>query len=215
MRIGIVGAGNVGRLYGALWVKKGHEVAFSYVRDHRRLRAFVNELGSMASIVDTEDVAACSDVIVFAPPFEQVEHAAALVGSAAGKVVIDTTNPFNPERTGLVDLGSSTSAEKVAGLFPEAHVIKALHNLSVGQATSATSQSPAVLFLAGDSNEAKEAVARMVIDAGFSPFDTGGFSTAGLSEAPGPLFMNVYGVTDVAENVASASQPNRPQSLRP
>jgi predicted dinucleotide-binding enzyme len=204
MRIGIVGAGNVGRLYGERWVRRGHEVAFSYVRNVGRLEAFVHELGSSARVLDVEDVAAFSDVIVFAPPFEQLEHAAALVGAAAGTVLVDTTNPFNPERTGLVDLGATTSAARVAKLFPGALVVKALHNLSVGQADAAAGQSPAIIFLAGDDNEAKETVARLVVDAGFAPFDTGGLSTAGLSEAPGPLFMNVYGATAVAEAVASA-----------
>ena len=205
MKIGIVGAGNVGRLYGELWVRRGHEVAFSYARDRGRLEAFVSALGSSASVLEVEDAVTGSDVVLFAPPFERIQDAAALVGAATGKVVIDTTNPFNPERTGLVDLGSTTSGAKVAELFPEALVVKALHNLSVEQAFAATQEAPAVMFLAGDHQEAKETVARLVVDAGLTPFDTGGSSTARLSEAPGPLFMKVYGVTTVAEAIASAS----------
>ncbi|MGO4785183.1 NADPH-dependent F420 reductase [Cryobacterium sp. W22_MBD10_FK3] len=205
MKIGIVGAGNVGRLYGEQWVRRGHEVAFSYARDEGRLKTFVIGLGSSASMVAVEDVAAISDVIVFAPPFEQVAHAAARVGPAAGKVVIDTTNPFNPERTGLVELGATTSAAKVAQLFPDALVVKALHNLSVNQADAAVEQkTPAVLFLAGDNQEAKETVAQLVVDAGLVPFDTGDLSTAKLSEAPGALFMNVYGVMEADGAVAAA-----------
>jgi predicted dinucleotide-binding enzyme len=204
MKIGIVGAGNVGRLYGGQWVKRGHQVAFSYARDLGKLEAFVKDLGSSASVLEVEEVVAISDVVVFAPPFEQIEHAAALMGQTKGKVVIDTTNPFNPERTGLVDLGTATSAAKVAKLFPDALVVKALHNLSVVQAEASTRETPAVIFLAGDNSEAKETAARLIVDAGLTPFDTGELSTANLSEAPGPLFMNLYGVTAVAEAVASA-----------
>ena len=204
MKIGIVGAGNVGRLYGEEWVKRGHEVAFSYVRDLGRLQAFVVQLGATACVLDVEDVAAFSDVIVFAPPFEQVEHAAALLGPVSGKVVVDTTNPFNPERTGLVDLGTSTASEKVANLFRDALVVKALHNLSVEQAASAMTETPAVVFIAGDDDDAKDTVARLIVDAGLVPFDTGDLSAAGLSEAPGPLFMNEYTVSAVAAAVATA-----------
>ncbi|WP_411699427.1 NADPH-dependent F420 reductase [Conyzicola sp.] len=205
MKIGIVGAGNVGRFYGERWVGRGHAVAFSYARDVGRLEAFVAGLGPSASVLEVEDVAAYSDVVVFSPPFEQIEHAAARMGGATGKVLIDTTNPFNPERTGLVELGTATSAGIVAGLFPGALVVKALHNLSLAQAGDATGRGPAVMFLAGEHNGAKETAARLIVDAGFAPFDTGALSAAKLSEAPGPLFMNVYGVTEVAEAVAHAT----------
>lgn len=191
----------MGKLYGEHWVRRGHEVAFSYVRDPGRLEAFVGQLGSSACVLEVKDVAAFSDVVVFAPPFEQIEHAAALLGPVTGKVVVDTTNPFNPERTGLVDLGGSTSSAKVADLFQDSFVVKALHNLSVDQASAAITQTPAVMFIAGDDKEAKETVARLIVDAGLTPFDTGALSTAELSEAPGPLFMNVYGVTALAEVV--------------
>ncbi|POH64548.1 MULTISPECIES: NADPH-dependent F420 reductase [Cryobacterium] len=204
MKIGIVGAGNVGNLYGEQWVKRGHEVAFSYVRDLGRLEDFVGRLGSLACVLEVEKVAAFSDVVVFAPPFELIAHAAALVGPASGKVVVDTTNPFNPERTGLVDLGTNTSSAKVADLFPDALVVKALHNLSVDQAAAGINQTPSVIFIAGDNNEAKDTVARLVVDAGLIPFDTGELTTADLSEAPGPLFMNVYSMSAVAEAVAIA-----------
>jgi predicted dinucleotide-binding enzyme len=192
MKIGIVGAGNVGRLYGERWVKSGHDVAFGYVRDRGRLDALVSQLGTSATILEVEDLAEGSDVIVFAPPFEQIRHAAALVGPAAGKVVIDTTNPFNPERTGLVDLGGATSSATVAALFPDALVVKALHNLSVQQVESSTPEAPAVIFVAGDDVGSKGAAARLVADAGLTAVDTGSLSTAALSEAPGRLFMTVY-----------------------
>jgi predicted dinucleotide-binding enzyme len=205
MKIGIVGSGNVGRLYGERWVRRGHEVAFSYVRDSGRLDAFVGRLGSSACVLEVEDVAAFSDLVVFAPPFEQIEHAAALLGPMPGKVVIDTTNPFNPERTGLVDLGTGTSSAKVAALFQDSFVVKALHNLSVEQAATAVTESPAVMFIAGDNTEAKETVARLVVDAGLAPVDTGGLHSAALSEAPGPLFMTVLGVTTVTEALAVAA----------
>ncbi|WP_354023217.1 NADPH-dependent F420 reductase [Conyzicola nivalis] len=199
-----MGAGNVGRLYGEEWVKRGHEVAFSYVRDVGRLESFVGLLGARAYVLEVEDVAAFSDVVIFAPPFEQIEHAAALLGPVSGKVVVDTTNPFNPERTGLVDLGTSTASEKVAELFRDALVVKALHNVSVEQAASAMRETPVVVFIAGDDNRAKDTVAGLIADAGLVPFDTGDLSTAVLSEAPGPLFMNEYNESAVAAAVATA-----------
>lgn len=205
MRIAIAGAGNVGRLYGRRWVSRGHEVAFGYVRDRARLGAFVAGLGHGASVVPEEELLEGADVLVFAPPFEQIEHAADLLGTVGDIPVIDTTNPFNPERTGLVDLSGATSADKVARLFPDARVVKSLHNLSVEQVVgSADADGPSVLFLAGDDPGAKRVVSRLVVDAGLIPADTGSFETARLSEAPGPLFMNPSTVTSVSDAVAAA-----------
>jgi predicted dinucleotide-binding enzyme len=205
MKIGIVGAGNVGRLYGERWVRGGHDVAFGYVRDRARLEALVAELGASATIVEVHDLAEGSDVIVFAPPFEQIEHAAALVGPAASTIVVDTTNPFTPERTSLVDLGGGTSSARVAALFPDALVVKALHNLSVQQVEASTAQAPAVMFVAGDDAGAKEMVRGLIVDAGLTAVDTGGLSTAGLSEAPGPLFMTVFDASTAAAALADAA----------
>lgn len=204
MKIAIVGAGNVGRLYGTRWVERGHEVTFGYVRDHARLDAFVAQLGPAASVADTAELTPGADLILFSPPFEQIDDAAGRIGPADGIPLIDTTNPFNPERTGLVDLGATTSAAKVAGLFPHARVVKAFHNLSVEQAADpAAATAPPVIFLAGDDEGAKNLAARLVIDAGLVPFDTGALSTAHLSEAPGPLFMNPCTVTNVNKAVCS------------
>ncbi|MGB4780336.1 NADPH-dependent F420 reductase [Microbacterium sp.] len=202
MRIGIVGAGNVGRLYGRAWIGRGHDVAFSYARDTAALAAFVASCGERASAVAVEEVAAQSDVIVFSPPFERIDDAAARLGSVAGKTVIDTTNPFNPERTGLVDLGGSTAVARVVELLPGAHLVKALHNLSVQQAETAMTGDPAAVFVASDRADAADTAGRLIIDAGLLPFSMGDLASARWSEAPGPLFMNVYGLSEVSAAVA-------------
>jgi predicted dinucleotide-binding enzyme len=51
--------------------------------------------------------------VVFSPRFEHVEPASGAAGAFAGKVVIDTTNPYTPARNELVDLGDRTSSEAV------------------------------------------------------------------------------------------------------
>ena len=46
-RIGIIGSGHIGGTIGGLWIKKGHQVAFSS-RHPDELKPMVAELGSLA-----------------------------------------------------------------------------------------------------------------------------------------------------------------------
>jgi hypothetical protein len=46
--------------------------------------------------------------VLFAPRFEHINAASQPAGTFAGRAVIDTTNPYLPERDGLVDLGEQT-----------------------------------------------------------------------------------------------------------
>lgn len=206
MRIGIVGAGNVGRLYSQAWVQRGHDVILSYSRNPDSLAAAAASLGPRASTGEVEELVECSDVILFAPPFECIEDAASRLGAAGGKIVIDTTNPFNPARTGLVELGSATAHDHVAEALPDAVLVKAFHNLSVQQASGAMAAQPAALFVASENAAATNVVARLVIDAGLLPVATGGRETVSWSEAPGPLFMNVYDVTDAIQALNRAAE---------
>lgn len=145
------------------------------------------------------EAATDADVVVFSPPFEQIARAAELVGPLADKILVDTTNPFNPERTGLVDLAGSSSLAIVARHFPGSRLVKALHSLGVDQARAAREAvGPVVALMAGDDREAMSTVAQLVLDAGLIPVSTGGLDTVKLSEAPGPRFMQVYDVTATA-----------------
>lgn len=50
MRIGIVGAGNIGTALARAWVAAGHEVLLSFSRDQGRLRRLAQELGPSATV---------------------------------------------------------------------------------------------------------------------------------------------------------------------
>jgi len=85
--------------------------------------------------------------------------------------------------------------------------VKGFHNLSVVQVAAADSAAtPVVVFLAGDDRSAKETAARLAVDAGLVPFDTGDASTVHLSEAPGPLFMQLHTAVTVAAAVDDAAR---------
>jgi len=52
------------------------------------------------------------------------------------------------------------------------------------------------ILIAGNSDDARQVVSRLVVDAGLTPVETGDLETARLSEAPGPLFMTIMNAED-------------------
>ncbi len=71
-----------------------------------------------------------ADVVVLAVPSTAIADIAdELAPVAAGKVIIDPTNPLTPDYSGLTTAGGPSGAERLAGLLPGAHVVKAFNTL--------------------------------------------------------------------------------------
>ena len=94
MKVGVLGAGNIGGTLGKRWAHAGHTVQFG-VREANspHVQAFVSELGAQAAVGTMASAIAFGDVVVFAIPGGAMEatirtHAAAL----NGKIVIDAAN---------------------------------------------------------------------------------------------------------------------------
>ncbi len=103
MRLGIIGAGNVGGALGRLLEAQGHDVRFG-VRDPEKQAGGGlphSRLGTVA------DVAAFGDVILLAVPWSAVKDALAATGPLAGKTVIDAVNPVLSDLSGLA-VGTTT-----------------------------------------------------------------------------------------------------------
>jgi 8-hydroxy-5-deazaflavin:NADPH oxidoreductase len=107
VRIGIIGAGQIGGTLAARLVGAGHEVAISNSRGPETLAGAV--LG--ARPMTAEDAARFGEVVVVSIPFGRYRDVPA--DAVDGKVVIDTNN-YYPRRDGHfreLDDGSTTSAQ--------------------------------------------------------------------------------------------------------
>ncbi len=80
MKIGIIGSGNVGKALGEAWVKKGHQVLFSFSRDFHKLRDYAAGLGRNASAGTPAEAVKSGEVVLFAPPWPAVEDALRAAG---------------------------------------------------------------------------------------------------------------------------------------
>jgi predicted dinucleotide-binding enzyme len=171
MNIAIVGAGNVGRALGGGWLKAGHKVTMA-VRDPGGGNAAALKQHGFG-IAATKDAATAGDVIVLSVPWAALPAAVESLGSLAGKIVVDATNPLAPDMS--LAIGHDDSAgETVARLAPGARVVEAFNTTGAdNMADSRYSAGKLVMLVAGHDAQAKTTVTSLANDLGFEAVDAG------------------------------------------
>lgn len=204
MNIGIIGSGNVGSTLGELWAKAGHQVMFSFSRHPERLQTLAKRIGSNATSGTPAEAANFADVVLFAPNFWLVQEAIAQAGSLAGKIVIDTTNPYRwGEHGGIVRMISETvsGAETIQKLMPGARLVKAYSSFqprTLQQSAECSPEQRLAVAIASDDEAAKATVAQLTEDSGGRPFDLGSLQNAKLMEIPGSFSSSNHLTLDAA-----------------
>ena len=171
MNITIVGSGNVGRALAGGWKKAGHSVTFA-ARDPAGSNVAELKKDGYA-VMPQADAAKSADVIVLATPWDGTAATIKALGSLAGKIVIDATNPLTANLE--LALGFSDSAgETVARLVTGARVVKAFNTTGANNmANSQYAGAKLMMPVAGDDAAAKQTVMTLASDLGFEPIDVG------------------------------------------
>lgn len=189
MNILILGAGNMGAAFAKQLSRAGHQVTVT-ARSLEKAQAVANP-GTQA--VATANAAAAFEVIVLATGYADAVPALKSLGSLSGKVVIDITNPLTADYMGLT-LGHSTSAaEEIAKAVPDAQVVKAFNTLFaqvLAEGADFGKGQTASVFVASDSERAKQTAKALAESMGFATIDAGGLKNARYLE---PLAgLNIY-----------------------
>src|SRR3954468_175895 len=171
MNITIAGSGNVGRALAGGWKKAGHSVTFA-ARDANGAKAAELKKDGYAVAPEAE-TAKSADVVVLATPWDATAATIKALGSLAGKIVVDATNPLTAKLE--LALGFSDSAgETVARLTNGAKVVKAFNTTGANNmANSAYATGKLMMAIAGDDADAKKTVIGLAADLGFEPIDAG------------------------------------------
>jgi predicted dinucleotide-binding enzyme len=110
---------------------------------------------------------------VLATPWDAVPAAIQLLGSLAGKVVVDANNPLTAKLELTLGFGDS-AGETVARLAPGARVVKAFNTTGANNmADSRYAGGKLMMPVAGDDAEAKKIVMALAAELGFEPVDVG------------------------------------------
>ena len=207
MRIGIIGAGNIGGNCAQRFIVCGkHEVKLSFSRDPANLTELARELGDRASVGTPLEAVRFGEVVVLSVPWDAIPEALRQAGSLAGKIVIDTTNQFGSRA--LPPKGQTAAAFNVARM-PGARYTKSFNTLTAHfqrETADRPRDQKVVQWICGDDADAKRVVAELIADAGYVPVDLGGTKSCQAMEAPrrkGAVYGEEYRAADAAAVVAS------------
>ena len=186
--ISIIGSGNMAGAIGAAALNGGNTVEV-ISRDPAKARALAGTLGHGAT-AGAWGAAPTGDIVILAVLYAGAVPVVSEYGQAlAGKILVDITNPFNADATGLAVPHDTSVAQMIADAAPTStHVVKAFntlfrHILAAGD--------PVDVFIAGDDPQAKTRVAAFITSLGLRPRDTGDLHMAHWLEGAGLLEMGL------------------------
>jgi predicted dinucleotide-binding enzyme len=186
--ISIIGTGNMASTIGALAVAGGNTVEV-VGRDQFKAAELAKTLGGSVTTGEFGAVPA-GDIVIVALGYANVVPVVAQYGNAlSGKVIVDLCNPVNSAGDGLAIPDGTSIAQNVAAAAPaSASVVKAF-NTTFG-AVLAKGQ-PLDVFIAGDDERAKAAVAEFVDSLKLRPLDVGGLDLAHYLEGTGLVMIGL------------------------
>jgi NADPH-dependent F420 reductase len=195
MNVTIIGTGNMARGIGSRAVAGGHQVTV-LGKEVEAAEEVVRDLGAEDSAQagrfgDPID----GEVVVLAVYYPDATAAVEQYADQLdGKVVVDITNPVNESFDGLVTPPDGSAAQELATAAPGARVVKAFNTTFANTLREGeVSGQPLDVFLAGDDEDAKAAVATLAEDGGLRPVDAGPLKRARELEAAGLLHMTLQG----------------------
>jgi 8-hydroxy-5-deazaflavin:NADPH oxidoreductase len=191
MNITILGAGNMGSALARQFSRAGHKVRIA-TRTAEKAKAVV-AVSPAAVISQPADALADSEIVVVATGYADAVPALKSLGSLAGKIVIDITNPLSADFMSLTIGHETSAAEEIAKAVPGAEVVKAFNTVFaqvLADGPSFANGQIAPVFVASDSERAKQTVKELIQSIGFKPVDAGPLRNARYLE---PLAgLNIY-----------------------
>jgi len=181
LKIGIIGTGHIGGALATLWVKSGHEVLISS-RHPQDLQSLAASLGPKAHVGTPREAALFGEVVLVSVPYKALPDLGRdLKSELAGKVVLDTCNPY-PERDGPMALEARAQGTGVASprFLPGVRLVRAFNAIGYRDLAREAHRAGArvAIPLAGDDAQALRVAEQLVRDAGFDPVVVGGLSRA-------------------------------------
>jgi 8-hydroxy-5-deazaflavin:NADPH oxidoreductase len=190
MKIGILGAGKVGGALGEAWARQGHEIVFGVRNlDAPSLQAILKRCGGKASARTPAHAVRAADVVLVALPWPATKPVLESL-DLRGKVLMDCTNPFRPDLSGL-EVGTTTSGgEMVAEWAAGSRVVKIFNTTGFGNMVNPLYDGkPIPIFYCGDDASAKNIAAGLAGDLGLDPIDAGPLANARLLEPHALLWV--------------------------
>ena len=214
MKIGIIGAGNIGGTLTRRFTALGHEVFVANSRGPETLSDLAAETG--ATPVTVEQAAQAGDVVIVTIPLRNIPSLPAGLFAKTSKkvIVVDTSNYYPQQRDGRIagiekGMTESRWVEQQLGRA----VVKAFNNISAEHlyklGRPPGSPGRIALPVAGDDPAAIAVVLRLIDALGFDGVDSGGLDESWRQQPNTPVYGTDFDANGVRRALAKASKERK------
>ena len=191
--VAIIGTGDMGDSLGPRFADLGYEVIYGS-RDPagEKAQGVLAQTGGNSRVASQRDAAQSGDIVILAVPWPAMRTVAQNLGSLDGKIVIDISFPHEQGEDGYyVPMLETSSAEMIQQWNPGARVMKtfALQASYVIDDPGVVG-GPVTIPIAANDRDAKEQVAKIIVEMGHDPVDAGPLRYSRELEA----MQRLYGV---------------------
>ena len=215
MKIGIIGAGNIGGMLTKRLAALGHQVSVANSRGPETLRELIARTG--ASAVSATEAARDKDLVVVTIPERNVPDLPGDLFAGAGNVVVvDTGNYYPQQRDGRIDAIEQGMTERrwVEHQLGRP-VIKAFNNIYADHLQNngrpAGTPGRVALPVAGDNDAAKTVVMQLIDELGFDAVDAGNLDQSWHQQPGTPVYTTDLDADGVRRALSQASPQRSPQ----
>ena len=210
LKIGIIGAGQIGSALIRQYTKAGHRVKFTNSSGVQKLKTLAIETGAWA--ITLTDVVTDVDVIVIAIPCIEIPTLAKQLSNtiSANATIIDTCN-YYPIRDGKIEEIENGMTESVWVSNQLCRpVIKAYNSILAGSLIQSGlakgAASRIALPVSGDDRPSKELVSILVNDSGFDCLDIGSLQDSWQQQPGGPVYCTDLTLAQLKRSVTKTKR---------
>jgi predicted dinucleotide-binding enzyme len=216
LRIGIIGAGNIGGTLTRRLAALGHDVVVANSRGPETIAGLAHETGAKA--VTVEEAARDRDVVVVTIPQKNIPDlpAGLFDGAPDNMVVVDTGNYYPRQRDGrIAEIEDGMPESRWVAKQLGRPVVKAFNNIHAEHLRNYGKPAGTVgriaLPVAGDGPAAKAVVMRLIDELGFDPVDAGGLDESWRQQPDTPVYGTDRDAEGVRHALAQASPVRKPE----
>ena len=215
MKIGIIGAGQIGGTLIRQYSKAGHSVKMANSSGTEKLKSLALETG--ASAVKLTEVVTDVDVIVITIPLIGIlklpQHL--LQHTSGNTTIIDTCN-YYPIRDGIiVDIEDGMPESVWVSNQLQRPVIKAYNSILAGSLMDSSltrgTASRLALPISGDDKQSKDLVSILVDDSGFDSLDYGSLQDSWRQQPGSPVYCTDLTLTQLKKSIEKARKELLPE----
>ncbi|EHJ95506.1 NADP oxidoreductase coenzyme F420-dependent [Agrobacterium tumefaciens 5A] len=218
MKIGIIGAGNIGGTIARKLVAAGHSVKLAGAKGPDDIRDKASEIGALP--VAAQDAVKDVEVIILSIPFAQIPKVASVFHDVPADVVVIDTGNYYPFRDGNINDVDDVDDGKPESVWSSEQlgrpVIKAFNallaeTLAKGGSAKGTADRIAIP-VAGDDEHAKAVARELVNETGFDTLDAGDLANSWRQQPGTPAYCTELTLPELADALSKADKALAPKN---